>query len=479
MRDESSNGSTRLPSRAVLYRRLLAIFFILAIAFSVRALTANFLRAHLDDAGWFPYGIYGAFDATAQDWLDGRASIFWIDDPARTDRAIYAPGYPLWLAFIYKLSGSRSPATIQNVQWVLDSLAVLLVIGAGVTAFGWRIGLWAGGIAALWPLLATYGAVPLADAPTTWIVVAAAWMLLLAAQRKSVGWAVGAGALIGVSCWLRANAMFLVFFWAVAILLFARASWRRRATLAGSIIVAGLLLISPVVFRNAVTFHAFVPTGLGAGTNLLEGIGETERGAKEFGAPPNDRDVVEQERLAANASAGPSFDLYYPDGIQRDRARTRRALAIIQQHPFWYAGSVIRRMTAVLKYAGEPNGVYGSAGVNVTSKKTLSPERQGGLLAFFVNALGMFQSVLRYVLLPLMIFGVILACRLDWRTTALIMTTIFYYLVVGSLIHTHIRYGLPMHALLTIFAGLALIRIKDFVALHATRIRKQKVANGK
>ncbi len=426
------------------------------LAFSVRALTANFLRAHLNDPGWFPYGIYEAFDAPAQDWLDHRASIFWLDDPSRTDRAIYAPGYPLWLAAIYKLSGSRSPVVVQNVQWVLDSFAVLLIVGAGVTAFGWRVGSWAGGIAALWPLPAAYGAVPLADAPASWVVVGAAWMLLVAAKRKSFGWALGAGALIGVSCWLRANAMLLVFFWAIAILLLVRASWRRRAWLAASVLVAAMLVIAPIILRNAIAFHAFVPTGLGAGTNLLEGIGETERGAREFGAPSSDRDLIEQERAALNVPPGAAFDLYYPDGIQRDRARTRKALGIIAEHPFWYAGSVVRRMAGVLKYAGEPNGIYGSAGINITSKKCLPPQWQGGMLAFFVNLLGMFQSVLRYVLLPLMIVGVFLAFRLDRGTSALMMTTVFYYLVIGSLIHTHIRYGLPMQALLTIFGGLTL-----------------------
>ncbi|MDX6385674.1 MAG: hypothetical protein QOK48_3247, partial [Blastocatellia bacterium] len=90
-------------------RRVLALCFIVALAFCVRALTANFLRAHLDDPGWFPSGIYANFDRQAQDWLDGRASIFWIDDPARTDAAIYPPGYPLWLAFVYTLTGNRTP----------------------------------------------------------------------------------------------------------------------------------------------------------------------------------------------------------------------------------------------------------------------------------------------------------------------------------------------------------------------------------
>jgi 4-amino-4-deoxy-L-arabinose transferase-like glycosyltransferase len=444
-------------------RRVLALLFILALAFSVRALTANFLRAHLDEPGWFPSGIYGSFDRQAQNWLDGRASMFWIDDPSHTDAAIYPPGYPLWLAFIYTLTGNRSPAAVQNVQWVLDSFSVLLIVGLGVTALGWRTGLWAGWIAALWPLLALSGAAPLADAPTAWIVVAAAWLLLLAAKRQSLAWAIGAGALVGASCWLRANAMLLVFFWVLALLLFVQARWPKRVLLSAGVTLATLLVIAPVVVRNVVAFHAFVPTGLGAGTNLWEGIGETERGAKEFGAAPNDRDLIEQERAALNPPSNAPFDLYYPNGIQRDRERTRKAIAIIKQHPFWYAGTVIHRMAAVMKYAGTPSGIYGSAGINVTGAKCLPTQWQGGFVGAFVNGLGMLQSVLRYILLPLMLGGVFIAFALDWRTTGLMMATVFYYWVVGSMMHTHIRYGLPMHALLTVFAGLACWRIKEFV----------------
>jgi 4-amino-4-deoxy-L-arabinose transferase-like glycosyltransferase len=444
-------------------RRVLALLFILALAFAVRALTANFLRAHLDEPAWFPSGIYAKFDRPAQDWLDGRKSLFWINDASHTDEAIYPPGYPLWLAFVYTLTGNRSPASVQNVQWVLDSFSVLLIIGLGVTAFGWRTGLWAGGIAALWPLLALSGAAPLADAPTTWIVVAAAWLLLLAAKRQSLGWAISAGALVGASCWMRANAMLLVFFWGLALLLVVQASWRRRALLSAAVILSSLLVIAPVVVRNFITFHAFVPTGLGAGTNLWEGLGETERGSKEFGAAANDQEVVEQERAALNVSPDAAFDLYYPDGIQRDRERTRKSIAIIARHPFWYTGTVLNRMAAVMKYAGTPSGIYGSAGINITSKKCLAPQWQGGILGVFVNGLGMLQSVLRYVLLPLMVLGAVMAFRLDWRITALMSATVFYYWVVGSMMHTHIRYGLPMHALLTIFAGLACWRIKEFV----------------
>jgi 4-amino-4-deoxy-L-arabinose transferase-like glycosyltransferase len=288
-------------------------------------------------------------------------------------------------------------------------------------------------------------------------------MFLLAAKRQSLRWALGAGALVGMSCWLRANAMLLVFFWALALLLLVRASWRRRLLLSAAVVLAALIVIAPVVVRNTIAFHAFVPTGLGAGTNLLEGIGETERGASEFGAAANDGDLLEQERAELRVSTDQSFTLYYPDGIRRDRERTRKALAIITRHPLWYAGSVARRMAGVLKYAGEPSGIYGSAGINVTSRKSLPPAWQRSVPVLLVNILGMLQSVLRYVLLPLMLIGLVLGFRLDWRMSALLMVTVFYYLVVGSTIHTHIRYGLPMHASLTIFAALTIWWLQEVI----------------
>ncbi len=450
-------------------RRVLLILSVLLLSLIVRGLTANFVRAHLSDPGWFQTGTYAVFDKQAQAILDGRASSFWIDDASRTEAAVYPPGYPLWLAFIYGLSGVRSAAVVQNVQWVLDALSVVLVIGVGVTAYGWRVGLLAGALAALSPLLALYGATPMADAPTNWIVLGGVWMLLLAAKRNDALWALGAGLMLGASCWLRANALLLVFWWAVALLLFVPGSKLSRARLSLLVTLGAVLLITPIMIRNAVAFRAFVPTGLGTGTNLWEGIGETERAA-EFGAVFGDAALIEQERKEMGLAADAPLGLYWPNGVERDRARTRKALNVITAHPVWYAGVMSRRMWGMLKYAGKPLPYYGSAGINVTSRKSLPVGWQGGVVAFFVNALGAVQSVFRYLALLLMIVGVWLALRKDWRITWLLLATILYYLIVGSSLHMEIRYGLPMQSLLLIFAGFAVCRLVEIV--YAARKRR-------
>jgi hypothetical protein len=76
-------------------------------------------------------------------------------------------------------------------------------------------------------------------------------------------------------------------------------------------------------------------------------------------------------------------------------------------------------------------------------------------VAFGVNLLGMVQSVVRYLFLPLAAFGIYVAVRRDWRISCLLLVTILYYLVPGTSAHTEIRYVLPMHGLLIVFAGLA------------------------
>ena len=219
--------STKVGSRTI--RVVLLLLVALAIALLVRGLTVRFISAHLSDPAWFQSNTYAVFDKRAREMLDGKSSIFWIDNPAETDAAIYPPGYPLWIAFIYKLSGERSAASVQRVQWLLDSFSVLLIVGIGVTAYNWSAGLASGLLAAFSPLLALYGATPMADAPASWIVLVSVWMLLWAVKRESPGWTVAAGLTTGASCWLRANALLLPLCWALVLLLLMRVSWRRKA----------------------------------------------------------------------------------------------------------------------------------------------------------------------------------------------------------------------------------------------------------
>jgi hypothetical protein len=79
-----------------------------------------------------------------------------------------------------------------------------------------------------------------------------------------------------------------------------------------------------------------------------------------------------------------------------------------------------------------------------------------------VTMIGALQSVVRYLALPLMILGIVVAIRKNVWLTLLLLSTILYYLVVGSALHTEYRYGLPMQALLFVFAG---VSVSEMVGL--------------
>src|SRR6185369_13751880 len=241
--------------------RLLLLLGALLLTFCVRVLTLQFMRAHLHDPAWFQFGSYAKFDAFAQNILDGKQRLFWIDDPARTDLAQYPPAFPASVALIYKVTGERSAYVVQIVQWIADTLiAFVLITGIAWTAFGWRAAIASSFLFAFSPLLAMYGAYPSADAPAMWFVLGGCWLLLLAAQRGGVWVAFGAGVLLGIACWFRVNPLYLCVGWAVALLLFARVEWRRRWLMSAAVMLGTVLVIAPIVVRNYLVFPDFTPT---------------------------------------------------------------------------------------------------------------------------------------------------------------------------------------------------------------------------
>ncbi len=411
------------------------------------------MRAHLNDPGWFQTGSYAKFDRQARDILDGQQRLFWIDDPTRTDLVQYPPAFPAFLALIYKVTGSASAYSAQLVLWFLDLiLGPLLMGGIAFSAFGWRTAIVACFLTGLSALFALYAAYPSADMPTTWFVLAGCWLLVLALRRKNIWMALAAGVALGIACWLRVNPLYLCVFWAIALCVVVHDQWSLKLKMGAAVLVGAVVVIAPIVVRNYIVFPDFTPTGGTIGAIIWEGLGETELG-RQHGFVFGDENMVELERARMGRPGDTSIELQFPDGIRRDKERIRESLAFIRQHPIWYLGVMLGRMWVMLKVAGEPVPNSGSSGINVTSKKCLPERWQSGVLAFGVNILGMIQSVVRYLFLPLAALGIYVAARIDWQVTFLMLATIIYYLGPDTAGHTEIRYVLPMHGVLIIFAA--------------------------
>lgn len=454
-----------------LLRKRAAIFIILFIlAVSVRFLTMQFVRAHLTDAAWFQFGSYQLFEKRALNILSGSEPAFWINDPSRTDVVQYPPAFSWWVALIYRSSGNHSAYSVQRVQWVIDLvLSLFLITAITVSAFGWRAALAAGFLCALSPLLAMYGGWPSADAPTAWFVLGSTWLLLIAVKRSSLGWAVGAGLLLGIACWVRMNPLYLALFIGVAVILFVQSSLKRRLALAAGFVGATAVVISPIIYRNYVVFPDFTPTGGTVGVNLWEGLGEAELG-RQHGFSVNDAEMIERERHQMDLPPDYPVDAFWPDGIRRDQQRVRESLVFIKQHPVWFGAVMVRRMWAMLKVFGDPLPYSGSAGINVTSEKCLPPQHKGGVISLLVNLLGMVQSVVRYLLLPLAACGIWLGVRGKRMISALLLTVIFYYLVPGTVGHAEFRYMLPMHGLIIVFGGLGFATLSAMLRKRVAKL---------
>jgi hypothetical protein len=101
-----------------------------------------------------------------------------------------------------------------------------------------------------------------------------------------------AGALVGVSCWLRANALLLAPFLAAMSFLIVERRVRLRA--AAAILAGAVVIIAPITIKNAIVFHRFIPLSLGAGQTLLEGIADYDE-SRRFNIPNTDLGIMWQE----------------------------------------------------------------------------------------------------------------------------------------------------------------------------------------
>lgn len=271
---------------------------------------------------------------SARQLADGDFKLFASD----INHMGHPPGYPILLAAIFKTAG-ESDTAIQVIQILCDGLAVVLVFLVAAELTTLSAAVLCGFLAAISPQFAYFSIVLLPDSLVVPPILLAI-LLLIPAQKATrlVNFAF-AGALIGLSCWFRANALFLPVLLTLLTPLFVARG--KRLPAAAALVAGALLVIAPVTIKNAIVFRSFIPLSLGAGQTFLEGIADYDD-AKRFNIPNSDLALMRQE---AEWSGNPEYAqlLFGSDGVQRDRMRIERGLAVVRSHPFWFAGVVAKR----------------------------------------------------------------------------------------------------------------------------------------
>ena len=334
----------RLRNQAPSRRARLAIcLLIFLLAGGVRVLSWHDTRL---EVGKVQTAVTGDYQRVAQLLRSaGQASFLSSSSPLSDLNTLgHPPGYSMLMAGIFSVFGPSNTA-VQFVQIICDALAAVMIFLIVAELFTFSSAIIAGMLAAFSPQFAWNSVLLLPDSLAVLPILLAIYCLARAVRRPHLVTLIVAGMLVGLSCWLRANAMFLTLFFAGAVLLLVNGERKWRYALA--IIFGTLLLVLPLTIRNAIVFHRFIPLSLGAGQTVLEGIADYDPQGK-FGIPNTDVGIMKQE---AEQFQRPDYygTLFNPDGVERERARLSRGFAVIRSHPLWFSGVMVRRAASMLR----------------------------------------------------------------------------------------------------------------------------------
>ena len=437
-------------------RRAVALAVVFLVAFGVRLLCWHDVRF---EAAEVQTAVTNNYKHLARLLRQNGASSFF--DPTSTtsdpDLLGHPPGYPSLLALLYGAFGGGD-AVAQIFQILCDSLAAALVLLIAAELLPGGVSVVAGALVAFAPQFCWNCVLLLPDTLAVLPVLLAVLLLLRAREGRGLVKTFAAGALVGVSCWLRANALLLAPFLLLLVpLLFVRGR-RTRAALA--LVGGAVLAVAPLTIRNAVVFGHFVPVSLGAGQTLVEGLADydTER---KFGLPDTDIELIKQE---AATYGRPEYadSLFTPDGFERDRARTSRGLAVIRSRPLWFASVLARRAASMLRLERTP----------LTST---APVSEGWTRAPRLALRAAQELFITAIALPLALAGIFLLARArNFRALAALLAVPLYYLCVQSALHTEYRYVLAVHYFLFVLAAAALYTIARAARRKLADVRRKK-----
>ncbi len=368
-------------------------------------------------------------------------------NPPSNARVIdHPPGYPLLVGVVYAIAGEGDAWHV--VQLALNSLAAVILFLIAAKLFGEKVGIIAGVVATLSPQLAYHSGLLLPDELSVIPILGAVYFFVRLLRNPRSMDAILCGLCVGLSCWLRSNALLLPFFLCIAVLL---VSARKARLLHLAILLAAFgVTIAPITARNIFVFDAPIPLSLGSGTTFVEGLGDIDDGSR--GLPRTDEDVMAvDQRLdqSSGDSRGTSYtSLYDPNGVERDARRLAFGRSVVANEPLWFVKGVASRGLSTIRLERVP-----AIAPERDERTTTSP------LLYLLNTPLKFlqRAFVTAVFLPLTLVGLcILGARKQWRELIVLLTVPLYYATVQPLVHTEYRYVLATPHMLMIAVAVGL-----------------------
>jgi hypothetical protein len=266
-------------------------------------------------------------------------------DPDNASPIIHPPGNSvLMAACLYFFNDADAPVRTAQIICASVSASMVCLIAAQLLPFAAAV--IAGMLVAFSPHLGYYSIWLSPDSTAVLPVLLAIFLIIRASKSPRLIFIIAAGAMIGLSCWFRANALFLAPFLAIVVWRLSQPGKRLRPALA--LVAASLLILAPITIRNWLVYHQFIPVSLGAGVTLIQGIANYDK-ANQFAMPNMDMETTFKD---AEWNDRPDYagNLWKPEAIKREKVRTVKGLEVIRANPLWFSKTMLQRMAFMLRY---------------------------------------------------------------------------------------------------------------------------------
>ncbi len=245
-------------------RLILATIVTLGLALRVAwVLYSDFSPTYSDDAGHYEFLGRSLAAGAGFANLNGAATTFW------------PPGYPLFLAAIYKLYpgdlfGGPDVMVALLLNALLGTATILLVYGIGRRAFDERVAILGMMLTACFPSLIFLTSVTLSETLFTFLALLGVWLVIEAEYRPNRLLLVPAGIVVGLAALTRGQALLLPvvllpFWWR------ALKGWRLALIRAVTVGALTVIVVLPWTVRNYVESKSFVLISTNAGVDFYIG----------------------------------------------------------------------------------------------------------------------------------------------------------------------------------------------------------------
>lgn len=197
-------------------------------------------------------------------------------------RATRMPFYPGVMSLF--VGFEHGVAWAKGVQWLLGAIGATLVVGAGATWFGLRVGLIAGLLVAVDPFLVFFSSLLLTETGFVVLLAGFWWIMgsILESRGPTIGRWIWTGAVASLCVYQRESSLGLVLATIGIVVIFKRFS-RRDMIGAATAVVCIVLALLPWAMRNKRIVGEWCWLTTRGGISLYDGVGPQATGASDLG----------------------------------------------------------------------------------------------------------------------------------------------------------------------------------------------------